>query len=199
LEPAPPEYWRSAFDECDDDSILLYTGQVELQVLPVFRWILLAMSTPVMFILGYPFALGSFHELARRRLSLDTLIAVGSFAAYGASAIHTIRGQGCVYFDTATMLPLLVTFGKLIEATAKTRTGQLMRSLETLLPSKAMRIERSEVREVAVSDLRVGDRLQVRPGERFPWMAASAKGTVRSKKRRLRENPFHAIARRATP
>ena len=149
-------------------SILLYTGQVELQVVPVFRWILFAMSTPAMLILGYPFALGSFRELARRRLSLDTLIAVGSFASYFTSAIHTIRGQGCVYFDTATMLPLLVTFGKLIEATAKTRTGQLMRGLETLLPSKAMRIERNEVREVVVSDLRVGDRLQIRPGERFP-------------------------------
>jgi heavy metal translocating P-type ATPase len=149
-------------------SILLYTGEVESRVVPVFRWILFAVSTPAMLILGYPFALGSFRELARRRLSLDTLIAVGSFAAYSASAIHTIRGQGYVYFDTATMLPLLVTFGKLIEASAKTRTGQLLRGLEMLLPSKAMRIERDEVREVAVGDLHAGDRLRVRPGERFP-------------------------------
>ena len=149
-------------------SLLLYTGSVEPQSEPAFRWILLALSTPAMAILGYPFAAGALGEIARRRLSLDTLIAVGSFAAFGVSACHTVRGAGNVYFDTATMLPTLVTFGKLIEGTAKSRTAQLVRSLETLLPRTALKIEPGGPREVPLGDLRVGDRVRIRPGERIP-------------------------------
>ena len=148
-------------------ALLLYTGAVEPQAAPVFRWLMLGLSAPAMVILGYPFARGAAGEIARRRLSLDTLIAVGSFTAFGASAASTIRGEGHVYFDTATMLLVLVTVGKLVEATAKTRAGRLLRGLETLLPAKALRIEAGGPRETAVRDLRPGDRLQVRPGERF--------------------------------
>ncbi len=75
-------------------SLLLYTGSVEPQSEPAFRWILLALSAPAMAILGYPFAAGALGEIARRRLSLDTLIAVGSFAAFGVSACqHRPRGR----------------------------------------------------------------------------------------------------------
>ena len=147
--------------------MLLYTGEVEPQAVPVFRWIMFAVSTPAMLILGYPLVLGSLRDLAQRRLSLDILIAGGSFAAFLISAVNTVRGRGYVYFDTATMLPLLVTFGRLVEATAKTRTGELLRGLETLLPSKALRIEGGRVAEVPASELRIGDCLRIKPGERF--------------------------------
>ena len=149
-------------------SLLLYTGSVESQSVPTFRWILLVLSTPAMAVLGYPFAAGALGEIARRRLSLDTLIAVGSFAAFGVSVFNTLRGEGHIYFDTATMLPTLVTFGKLIEGTAKSRTAHLVHSLETLLPRAALKIESEGSREVPIGDLRAGDRVRVRPGERIP-------------------------------
>jgi heavy metal translocating P-type ATPase len=149
-------------------SLLLYTGSVEPVTVPVFRWVMLGLATPAMLILVYPFAAGAAAEVRRGRLSLDTLIAVGSLAAFGASAAATVRGTGHVYFDTATMLPALVTFGKLIEATAKTRAGRLLRGLETLLPATALREEAGALSEVPVRDLRAGDRLRVRPGERIP-------------------------------
>jgi heavy metal translocating P-type ATPase len=148
-------------------SLLLYTRGVEPQSEPAFRWILLALSAPAMAILGYPFAAGAAGEIGRRRLSLDTLIAVGCFAAFGVSAFDTIRGAGNIYFDTATMLPTLVTFGKLIEGTAKSRTAQLVRSLDTLLPRAALKIEPNGPHEVPIGDLRVGDRVRIRPGERI--------------------------------
>ena len=75
-------------------SLLLYTGSVEPQSEPAFRWILLVLSAPAMAILDYPFAAGALGEIARRRLSLDTLIAVGSFTAFGVSAFNTVRGAG---------------------------------------------------------------------------------------------------------
>ncbi len=149
-------------------SLLLYTGQIETAAIPAFRWILLGLAFPTMLLLGYPFALGAGREFRRKQFRLDALIALGSFTAFLVSAWNTIRGQGLIFFDTATMLPVLVTFGKIIEATAKTRTGKLIRGLETLLPKKAMRIEPQGIVEVDIQTLRVGDRLRVRPGDRFP-------------------------------
>jgi heavy metal translocating P-type ATPase len=148
-------------------SLLLYTRALEPAAAPVFRWVLLALATPAMIILGHPFVAGAVQDGRRGRLSLDTLIALGAAAAYAASAVATVRGTGEIFFDTATMLPTLVTFGKLIEATAKSRTRRLMVELETLLPARALRIGPDGLGEVPAAELRVGDRIRVRPGERF--------------------------------
>ena len=148
-------------------ALLLYTGAVEAQAAGVFRWLMMGLAAPAMVILGYPFMRGAAGEIVRRRLSLDTLIAVGSLAAFAVSVYDTVRGDGPVYFDTATMLPALVTFGKLLEATAKSRAGSLTRSLRSMLPATARRVEEAGPREVAASDIRVGDRLRVLAGERF--------------------------------
>jgi heavy metal translocating P-type ATPase len=159
-------------------SLLLYTGQAEADAVPVFHWILLGLATPAILLLGYPMVAGAVRDLRRGRLSLDALIALGSLAAYGAGAAATVRGRGQVYFDTATMLLVLVTFGKLIEATAKARAGRLARGLETLLPERAMRLDADGPHETRVSELCVGDRLQVRPGERFAADGRILEGTT---------------------
>jgi heavy metal translocating P-type ATPase len=158
-------------------SLLLYTGNVAPASVAVFHWLMLALATPAMILLVYPFAADAVEDLRRRRLSLDALIALGSLAAFAASAVNTFRGAGFVYYDTATMLPALVTFGKLLEATAKTRTGRLVRDLETLLPASALREEPEGLREVPLADLRPGDRLRVRPGQRFPADGAVIEGS----------------------
>ncbi len=148
-------------------ALLLYTGTVEPPAVGAFRWIMLGLAAPAMAILGYPFIVGAAGEVASRRLSLDTLIAAGSFAAFGTSAYAVIRGQGEVYFDTATMLPALVTFGKLLEATTRGRAAALAEGLETLLPASATRLEDGRARDVALDELRAGDRVLFKPGERF--------------------------------
>jgi cation transport ATPase len=149
-------------------SILLYTGAVEQQAAGAFRWVLLGLAAAAAALLDYPFVVGAAGEIARRRLSLDTLIAAGSLGALLVSAANTVRGEGHIYYDTATMLPLLVTFGKIIEAAAKGRASDLTRELETLLPAEAERIGAGGPRAVAVGELRAGDRVLVRPGARFP-------------------------------
>jgi heavy metal translocating P-type ATPase len=148
-------------------SLLLYTGAAEPPDRRFFEWVMLAVSAPAMALLGYPFALGAAAELRRGRLSLDSLIFVGSFAAFFVSAANTMRSAGHVYYDTATMLPALVTFGKLIEATAKTRAGELLKSLESLLPGRALRVQGDGQAEVPLAALKVGDLVRVRPGERL--------------------------------
>ena len=110
-----------------------------------------------MLLLAYPFAHGADPtNWSRRRLSLDTLIALGALTAFGVSAVHTIRGVGYVYFDIATMLPALVTVGKLLEATAKVRTGRLIRELETLLPTIGPAAGTRRAAEVPLDELRPG-------------------------------------------
>ena len=159
-------------------SLLLYTQAVERESVPVFRWILLGLATPAMIVLGYPFVLGCLGEVRQRRLSLDTLIAAGSTTAFVVSAANTIHGAGHIYYDTATMLLTLVTFGKLIEATAKGRAGKLIRSLETLLPGKAIKIVDGRPCDVPLDSLQINDVVQIRPGERFPVDGEILEGTT---------------------
>jgi heavy metal translocating P-type ATPase len=147
-------------------SLLLYTGGVEAAAIPTFRLVLLGLSAPALAILIPPFLSGAARELLAKRMSLDTLIACGSLSAFAISAVNAVRGTGEIYFDTATMLPVLVTLGKLIEASAKTRAADLLKSMESLLPSTALRQTAAGVEEVAIGQLQPGDRIWVRPGER---------------------------------
>jgi P-type Cu2+ transporter len=148
-------------------SLLLYTGSAEPQAVPIFRRVLLGLSVPALAILIPPFLSGAARELVSKKMSLDSLIAVGSVSAFAVSAVNAVRGAGEIYFDTATMLPLLVTFGKIIEASAKIRAADLLQSLESLLPSSALLIKNARNEEVSISQLRPGNLIRVRPGERI--------------------------------
>lgn len=159
-------------------SLLLYTGEAEPATVPVFRGALLVLSSAALAILLYPFVKGACKEIGRARMSIDTLIAGGALAAYSVSAVNTVRGTGHIYFDTATMLPVLVTFGKLIESAAKTRSAQLIRALERLLPSSALKVEGNRVCEVPAAEICQGDMVRVRPGERVPVDGVIEDGTT---------------------
>lgn len=147
-------------------SLLLYANSVEPQLVPLFRRILLALSIPAMVILVPPFLSGAIREISSRRFCLDFLIALGSLSAFTLSAANTVTGAGEVYFDTATMLPVLVTLGKFIEASVKRRASDLLETLETLLPRTALRVTEEGTAEVALDELKPGDLVRVRPGER---------------------------------
>jgi heavy metal translocating P-type ATPase len=159
-------------------AVLLYTGSVEAWAVTYFRWAMCAMSAPAIAILDYPFIVGSLAEIRRKHLSLDTLIALGSLTAFGVSAFNTVRGAGEVFFDTATMLPALVTFGKLIEASAKSRAAAMVRSLESLLPTTATKLMPAGPQCVPCDQLQVGDRIVVRDGERFSVDGTLADGST---------------------
>jgi P-type Cu2+ transporter len=148
-------------------SLLLYSGSIETSSIPIFRLALLGLAAPALAILLPPFLAGAWRECSDKKISIDALIACGSLAAFSVSAVNAWRGAGPVYFDTATMLPVLVTFGKIIEASAKTRAADLLHSLEALLPATAQRVTCAGTAEVAIGTLKVGDLIRVRPGERI--------------------------------
>jgi heavy metal translocating P-type ATPase len=148
-------------------SLLLYAGSVEPANLPIFRLILFGLSTPALAILLPPFLSGARNEFSSRAPSVDVLIACGSVSAFAVSAVNTLRGSGPVFFDTCTMLPVLVTLGRVIESCAKSRAGDLLHGLETLLPATALRLGPDGEAEVPHAALEPGDLIRVRPGERI--------------------------------
>ena len=147
-------------------SLLLYAGSVPTQNIHTFRLLLLGLAAPALAVLIPPFLAGAARELAAKKLNLDTLIALGSLSAFAVSALNAVGGKGEIYFDTATMLPVLVTLGKIVEASAKTRAADLLHSLESLLPTTALRITPAGADEVGIERLQPGDLVRIRPGER---------------------------------
>ena len=158
-------------------SLLLYSGSIEVETIPVFRLVLLALAAPALAILLPPFLAGAQREFSAKNASLDALIACGSLTAFSVSAVNALRGSGAIYFDTATMLPVLVTFGKIIESCAKTRAADLLHSLEALLPASALRVTSAGSALVGIETLRPGDLIRVRPGERIAVDGRVREGT----------------------
>jgi heavy metal translocating P-type ATPase len=149
-------------------SILLYLGEVEPETALRFRWFLLALSAPVMILVTAPFLRGGWREILRGRPGLELLIAAGSSAAFLASAFNTFSGRGALYYDTATMLPVLVGAGKILEGRAKRRAGDLLRVLDDLLPASALVMTSGGDVETATRELRPGDAVRVAAGSRIP-------------------------------
>lgn len=170
-------------------SLVLYTdapAAMSAATTRALHWILLLFSAPAVAIMGVPFLRSAGHELRHGRLNTDALIAMGAFSAFGVSAYHTFRGAGHLYYDTAAMLLVLVTAGKLLEASAKSNTARLVRGLLALGPRTARRLAGDgEEEEVFVEQLRVGDRVVVRPGEQVP-----ADGVIRSGSSAVQEATF---------
>ena len=138
------------------------------------RWldfVLLALATPVQFWAGWRFYAGTWGALRHGRANMNTLVAVGTSAAYLYSAAATLApwlfgGMAEVYFDTSALIITLVLLGKLLEARARGRTGEAIRRLAGLQARTARVVRRGEEIDVPVEDVEVGDEVVVRPGEK---------------------------------
>ena len=134
------------------------------------NWLFLALATPVQFYTGWDYYVGSYHALRNRTANMDVLVAMGSTVAYVYSLVLLLfpaMGQH-VYFETSAVIITLIKLGKLLEARAKGQTGEAIRRLMGLRP-KTARVVRDGVEvDVPVEQVRVGDLVVVRPGERIP-------------------------------
>ena len=135
-------------------------------------WLELALAAPVQFVIGARFYAGAWKALKARTGNMDLLVAMGTSAAFFYSlAILLDRGgaaAGHLYFEAAAVIITLVLAGKVLEARAKRGTASAIRELMALRPESA-RVERDgrEV-EVAIAEVRRGDVVVVRPGEKLP-------------------------------
>lgn len=131
------------------------------------QFILLALSTPVILGLGYPYLKLAMEELPHGRMSMATLIALGTMTAYVYSARVTIRHGHDVYFDSASMVIVLVTLGKYLQARARARMAQAMRTLASERPAQVLRLRGGQQEVVAVEEVRVGDILRALPAQKI--------------------------------
>ncbi len=139
----------------------------------VFMWggwpvIFFLLATPVEVFVGAQYIVGAYKAARHRTANMDTLIAIGSLAAYLYSIGAMLTGQGMVYFETAAVILTLITFGKLLEARAKGQTSNAIKALMGLTPRTATVLRGDKEIETSIAEVQVGDRLVVRPGERLP-------------------------------
>ena len=141
-------------------------------------WLQLAFATPVQFYAGWPFYRGAWKVLRHRATDMNTLIAVGTSAAYFYSLAAIlfpgffraagigVEGALPIYFDTAAVIITLILLGRFLEARARSHTSDAIRRLIGLAPRSARVIRDSVERDLPIEEVRRGDLVQVRPGEK---------------------------------
>jgi len=154
-------------------------------------WLQLALATPVVLWCGWPLLERGVRSLATRSLNMFTLIGLGVAVAYAFSVVATVLpgivpaamrhgGHAALYFESAAMIVTLVLLGQVLELRARHRTGAALRALLDLAPKEALRIGADDVEaSVPLAELRAGDRLRVRPGEKVPVDGVVLEGRAR--------------------
>jgi len=139
-------------------------------------YVQLFLATPIQFWVGWQFYRGGWAMVRRWTADMNTLIALGTSAAYGSSLVATLfpelfRSRGlepAVYYETAAIIIVLIILGRYLEALAKGRTSQAIRALVGLQPHTARVVRDGEEVDLPVDEVNVGDIIAVRPGEKIP-------------------------------
>jgi Cu2+-exporting ATPase len=152
-------------------------GGMDVATRDFFRWIGLAVSTPVVFYAGWPFLRGAWTEWTQRKPGMDLLVATTILVAWAASAVETVRGGPAVYFDSAVMFVFLLLATRHLEQAARRRANAAVEVLARAQPQSARRVGADgSVGDVPIHDLRAGDVVRVRPGEAVPADGALLSG-----------------------
>ena len=143
-----------------------------------WQWVALALTTPIVAWGGYP-----FHRLAllgarHRTSTMDTLVSLGTLAAYLWSTAAVLRGAGPVYFEVAAAVTVFQLAGRYAEARAKRASGAALRSLLSLGAKDAAVLRDGDEVRVPIAQLQVGDVVVVRPGERVATDGEIVDGTT---------------------
>jgi Cu+-exporting ATPase len=138
------------------------------------RWFQLALIAPVMFYTGWPIHRTGWLALSHRTADMNSLITLGTVAAFGYSLVVTFvptilpANVREVYYEAVGVIITLILLGRLLETKAKAGTGEAIRTLIGLQPRTARVVRDGTESEVAIDDVRVGDTVVVRPGEKLP-------------------------------
>ena len=187
-EQADPEYasmrwrfWVSVALSVPIQALSMFGEMLGLHIDPAIKnWIELALATPVVVWCGWPFFARFWNSLVNRSPNMFTLIGLGTGAAYLYSVVatlipgvfptslHDMHGGVAVYFEAAAVITALVLLGQVLELRARQRTSGAIKELLHLAPQTAHRVAGGNEADVPLDQVRVGDLLRVRPGERVP-------------------------------
>ena len=137
--------------------------------IPGMNWVQLALTLPVLYA-GAPFYLGAWAALRHRSANMNTLIALGTGAAFFYSLVITLTAgpHAPVYFEAAAMILTLILLGRVLEARARGRASDAIRRLIGLQPKTARVLRDGAEIDLPIEDVRVDDVVIMRPGERIP-------------------------------
>ena len=145
-----------------------------------WNWVQLALSIPVMFYAGWMFFQRAWRSVVTWNLNMFTLIGIGTGVAFLFSVVamlfpnifpdqfRTMSGTVFVYFEAATVIITLVLLGQLLEAKAHSRTSGAIKELLKLVPKEATLLINGEDKIISIDDIKKGDYLRVKPGEKIP-------------------------------
>jgi len=139
--------------------------------------LMLVPATLVQFVLGRRFLIAAAKGLRHGELTMDTLVSLGTLAAYAYSLAITVAGSGAeTYFDSAAVIIGLVLLGRWLESRAKSRAAGALKALLALRPPTARVLRDGSEADLPIDQVRMGDLLRVRPGERVPADGAIVEG-----------------------
>lgn len=159
--------------------LLLADWVLHLGMEPWFHWTAFLLATPVQIWLGGRFYKGAWEQLKVGRSNMDTLVSLGSSAAYGYSVVALFLGDaGHLYFAEAVTILTLISVGHWLESRMTLQAGNTLRSLMQLRPEIARKIGTDGIESmVPVHELLPGDRIRVMPGDRIPVDASIVDGS----------------------
>ena len=148
------------------------------------RWISLILCIPVLVYFGRHFFTNAWKQLRHGKASMDTLVALSTSIAFLFSTFSTLfpnywysRGLAPhVYFEAAAVIVVFVSLGKVLEERAKTKTGAALKKLMGLQPKTLIRLQDGKPEEILLEDVRLGDLILVKPGEKVPVDGLVQKG-----------------------
>ena len=143
---------------------------------PGINWWMLVLSLPVLFYSGHAFYVNAWKQAKHFTSNMDTLVALSTSIAFLFSLFNTLYPQFWyeqglephVYYEAATVIIAFVLVGKLMEEKAKGKTSMAIRKLMGLQPKTARILRDGKEEDILISELKKGDKVSVRPGERVP-------------------------------
>lgn len=139
-------------------------------------WLLLILTTPVFFYSGWIFIYSTYRSLKAKTLNMAVLIALGITAAYFASVLLTFRGSSDSYYEAAALLITFVLFGHWMEMKSRRGTTDALQALFNLVPPQARVLRSGQEQLVATSEIKVGDTVVLKPGDKVPVDGEVIKG-----------------------
>lgn len=155
---------------CVAGSVLMGLMYVHLPWHLPMAWLMFLIATPVFGYVSYPIFIAAYRSLKHRTLNMDVMYAMGIGTAFGASVLSTFKilPEEFIFYESAVFLAAFLMLGRYLEARAKGKTSEAIKTLMGLQPKTATVIRDGQELAVAVDDVQVGDTILVKPGEKFP-------------------------------
>ena len=160
-------------------SVLLMTIMYADLPLPLsMAWTMFIIATPAFLFISTPIFQAAYRSLKHKALNMDVMYSMGIGVAFGASLLSTvgILPKEFIFYEAAVMLATFLTVGRYLEARAKGKTSEAIKTLMGLQPKTATVIRNGEEQDLPIEDVQIGDDIVVKPGEKFPVDGEVLKG-----------------------